>query len=106
MAQLVGVSSHKTERMQVQSPTGACARGNKLLFLSHMDISLPLSPALPLSLKSISMSLGKDTKNKKEFTNSLFATRTYFFIATLQHNNERPNSSHELLTQIAGLSAT
>ena len=32
-------------------------------FLSHIDVSLPLSPSSPLSLRSISMSLGEDKKN-------------------------------------------
>ena len=30
---------------------GACARGSQWMFLSHTNVSLPLSPSLPLSLK-------------------------------------------------------
>ena len=39
-------------------------RGNPSMFLSHIDVSLPLSvsPSLPLSLKSMSMSFGKYKK--------------------------------------------
>ena len=48
----------------VPSPVRACTRGNQLMFLSHIDVFAPLSPSLPLSLKSISMSSGEN-KNKQ-----------------------------------------
>ena len=49
-------------RLQVWSLVGACTRGNQWMFLSHIDISLPLPLSLPspLSLKSISMSWGEN----------------------------------------------
>ena len=74
MAQLVGVSSHKPKghrfdsqsghmpRLWVRSLVGACVRGNQLMFLSHINGSLPLSLPSLLSKKSISMSSGKDLK--------------------------------------------
>ena len=34
------------------------------MFLSHIDVSLSLSPSLPLFLKSVSMSSGEYTKKK------------------------------------------
>ena len=36
------------------------------MFFSHKDVSLPLSPYLPLFLKSISMSSGEDFFLKKD----------------------------------------
>ena len=51
-----------TPGLQVWSPVRVCMRGNQSMFLSHIDVSLPLSPSLPLSLKSISMSSGEDKK--------------------------------------------
>ena len=72
VAQLVGASSCKPKGhgdnsqsghipgLQVRYPVGAFARGNLLMFLSHIDVSLPPFP----SLKSISMSLGEDEKTK------------------------------------------
>ena len=48
--------------LQVRSPVRARARGNKLMFLFHMDVSLPLSlPPFP----SLSMSSGEAKKNNK-----------------------------------------
>ena len=38
-------------RLQVQSPVGAGMRGNRLIFPSHIKVSLPLSLSLPHSLK-------------------------------------------------------
>ena len=47
---------------------GACERGNQFLFLCHTDVSLPLSPALYLSLKTNKQNLKKTTnKNSKSF---------------------------------------
>ena len=37
-------------RLQVWSPVRACTRGNRLIFLSCIDVSLSLSSSLPLSL--------------------------------------------------------
>ena len=63
MAQLVWASSHKRKRrrfnshagpmlgLHVWSPVREGARGDRSTFLSHIGISLPLSPSLPLSLK-------------------------------------------------------
>ena len=34
-----------------QIPSWGCARGNRRMFLLHTDVSLPLSPSLPHSLK-------------------------------------------------------
>ena len=39
----------QTERLQVRSSVGAHSRGNRLMFLSHIDVSLPLSSPSPLS---------------------------------------------------------
>ena len=73
MAHSVGVSSYKlkgcgfdpcsghTLKLQVQSLVGAHSEGNPLIYLSHINVSLPLS----LSLKSINISLAKDLKKKK-----------------------------------------
>ena len=33
-------------RLQVQSPVGTHMRGNQLMFLSHIDVSLPPCPSL------------------------------------------------------------
>ena len=41
------------------------------MFLFHVDVSLPLSPSLPLSLKSISMSSGEDKKIPQFLVNIL-----------------------------------
>ena len=41
-------SGHRT-RLQVQSPLGSHARRHQSVFLSHTDVSLPLSPSFPLS---------------------------------------------------------
>ena len=70
VAQLVGALFHKLEGhrlsyqsghmpgLWVQSPVKLHGRGNQLMFLSHTGASLPLSPSIPLSLKSMSMSSG------------------------------------------------
>ena len=77
VAQLVGAMSCKLKScrfnsrpvhmpgFQIWSEVRAHVRGSRSMFLSHMDISLSLSPSLPFSLKSISMSLGEDKKGKK-----------------------------------------
>ena len=77
VAQLVGASSCKLEgcrfdsrsghmpRLQVWSPVGARTRGNRSMFLSHIDVFLPLSFSLPSLLKSISMSSGEDFRKAK-----------------------------------------
>ena len=50
-------------RLRAQSPVRACMRGNQLMFLSHTNVSFPLSlPPFP-SLQSVSMSSDED-KNK------------------------------------------
>ena len=58
-------------RLWVWSPVGAHMRGNRLIFLSHIDVSLCLS--LPLSLKSINISSGDDLKKRLSAFLSLFA---------------------------------
>ena len=71
--QLVGAASRKLKgcefkcwsghlsRLRVQSPVGVHMRGNLLRFLSHIDVSLPLS--LPPSLCKISsVSSGVDKR--------------------------------------------
>ena len=73
VAQLVRASFHKSKgygfdsqsghmpRSWVQTPIRVHTRGDQLLFLSHIDVSLPLSLSLPSPLsKSISMCLGED----------------------------------------------
>ena len=35
----------------VRAPYGACTRSNQLMFLSHVDVSLPLPPSLSFVLK-------------------------------------------------------
>ena len=47
------------------SPWSGCMRGNQLMYLSYINISVPLSPSLPLSLKSITMSSCKGLEKKK-----------------------------------------
>ena len=89
VAQLVEASSHRPKGQEfnsqsghvpgwwIQSQAGACTRGSRMVFLSHINVSLPLSlshqcfspslsPSLPLTLKSISMSSGEDLKNAYE----------------------------------------
>ena len=77
VAQWVGASSCKLKGRRFDSQAGYLpglriwsqikehVRGNRMKFLCHMDVSLPLSlsPFLSLSLKSISMSSSED-KNK------------------------------------------
>ena len=46
------------------------------MFLSHIDVSLPLSPFLPLSLKSKSMSLGENIEQIKKCYKKLENART------------------------------
>ena len=41
-----------------------CARHTRLLFLSYVDVSLPLSPSLPLSLKISKLNLKKKKKKR------------------------------------------
>ena len=77
VAQLVGVSFCKQKGqmfdswsgpmpgMQVWSLYGMYVRGSRSMFLSHIDVSLPLSPSLPLSLNSVSMSSGEDKQANK-----------------------------------------
>ena len=73
VAQLVGASSHKLKgrefdspsghvpKLWVQSPVGAHMGDNKFMFLSDIDVSLPPSLPLPLSLKAMKkMSLSED----------------------------------------------
>ena len=72
MAHLVGALSYKLKgcgfnsqsghmpRLWVQSLVGVLMGGNRPMFLSHIDISLPLSPSLSLFLKSTSTSLSDD----------------------------------------------
>ena len=43
-------------RLHIQPPVRVDVRGNGMMFLSYINVCL--SPSLPLSLKSISMSLG------------------------------------------------
>ena len=38
--------------LQARFPSWEHLRGNQLMYLSHIDLSLPLSPFLPLSLRS------------------------------------------------------
>ena len=47
---------------------GAHARGNQLMFFSRIDVSLPffVSPSLPLSLKSISISSGEEKERNRQ----------------------------------------
>ena len=57
VALLIGTSSHTPKgcefypqlghipRLQVQSPVGQHTGGNHSMFLSHIDVSLPLSPS-------------------------------------------------------------
>ena len=58
--------SGHTPRLRVQSLVRACTGSNGSIFISHFDVSLsislslPLTPLLPLSLKSANISLGKD----------------------------------------------
>ena len=71
-AHLVGALSHGTKghgfdswsghmpRLWVSSPVGAHTRGNGLMFLSHIDVFLPPSLTLSLSLESKSMFSGED----------------------------------------------
>ena len=47
----------------------ARARGNQSMFLSHIDVSLSLSPFLPL--KSINISSGEDIKQNQQTNKSL-----------------------------------
>ena len=46
------------------------------MFLSHIDVSLPLSPFLPLSLKSKSMSLGENIEQINKCYKKLENART------------------------------
>ena len=62
------------------SPQSGCVlRVHWSVFLSHIDVSPPPFSSLPLSLKSISMSLGDDLKkNRKIFLVSLVETWDIF----------------------------
>ena len=54
--------SGNMSRLQVRSLVREHSEGNQLMLLSRISVSLPLSPSLPLSLKSINMLLGEDKK--------------------------------------------
>lgn len=73
VGQLAGVLSYKPKargfdsgsghmsRLQVWGLVGAHVKSNRLMFFFHSDVSLPLSHPSH-SLKSISISLGKDVR--------------------------------------------
>ena len=66
MAQLVRASSHKLESRQFNSQSGHNAYvaglvpGWGMYERQPTDVSLPLSPSIPLSLKLVSMLLDED----------------------------------------------
>ena len=69
VAQLVAVLSQKVSgsilvRAHTETegsiPRWESARSSRWMFLSHIDVSLPLHPSLPIAPKSLGMSLSKD----------------------------------------------
>ena len=52
-----------THSSWVQVQVRACTRGDQLVFLSHANV---LSLPLPLSLKSVTISLGKELKKQED----------------------------------------
>ena len=47
-------------RLQVQSPFGACTEDNRLMILSHVNVSLFLFLSFPVSLEAVNPALDED----------------------------------------------